>query len=118
MCRKTILILLILVIFSEVQAQPQESKLSSSVEFTTDNETFYNPMNLDYRFHISDEVSREVKELDESYREAVDPMVILFKNDYNIIVSKSGGYYWSPNFRNRTFVEPTGLDIEKFAPVV
>jgi len=70
--------------------------------------TFCNPLNLDYRFHTSGS----------SYREAADPMVVLYKDNYYIFASHSGGYWYSPDFANWTFVTPTGIDIEKYAPSV
>jgi hypothetical protein len=71
--------------------------------------TFCNPLNIDYRFSI---------ESGASYREAADPTVVLFQDDYYLFASKSGGYWWSSDFKNWTFVTPTGLDIEKYAPSV
>ncbi len=68
--------------------------------------TFCNPLNLNYRF--SDNLG--------SYREAADPMVVLFNGDYYLFASKSGGYWWSNDFQTWTFVTPTGIDIDKYAP--
>jgi hypothetical protein len=69
--------------------------------------TFCNPMNLSYRFMV-DAIDA---------REAADPVVVLFKNDYYLFASRSGGYWWSSDLRNWTFVIPTGLTIiEDYAP--
>ena len=71
--------------------------------------SFCNPLNLEYRFNISDG----------KYREAADPMVILFQGDYYLFASKSGGYWWSEDFLDWHFVTPNKtLDIEKYAPSV
>jgi hypothetical protein len=80
---------------------------NASIAKATDVNTFCNPLNLDYRFGIGG-----------SFREAADPVCIVFQDDYYIFASKSGGYWWSPDFREWTFVKPTGIDIEKYAPSV
>ncbi|CAN5484991.1 family 43 glycosylhydrolase [soil metagenome] len=67
------------------------------------NRTFCNPLNIDYRFAL-DEPSR---------REAADPVIVLFKNDYYLFASKSGGYWFSNDLQDWKFVEPRGLPVEK-----
>ncbi len=67
------------------------------------NRTFCNPINIDYRFAL-DEPSR---------REAADPVIVLFKNDYYLFASKSGGYWFSNDLQDWKFVEPRGLPVEK-----
>jgi hypothetical protein len=74
----------------------------------TGGNTFCNPLNVDYRFSISSPF----------YREAADPCVITFKNEYYLFASHSSGYWWSTNFRDWNLVVPSGLDIEKRAPSV
>lgn len=68
--------------------------------------TFCNPLDLDYRFQL-DEPSR---------REAADPAVVFFDNEYWLFASASGGYWHSPDFRNWVFVNGTNLPIEAYAP--
>src|SRR3989304_1061743 len=81
--------------------------LCSYAQPTQSPKTFCNPMNLSYRF-MSDAVDA---------REAADPVIVLFKNDYYLFASRSGGYWWSSDLRNWTFVLPTGLtNIEVYAP--
>lgn len=75
---------------------------------TVIDSTFCNPLNLNYRFTISGI----------GYREAADPMIITYNDEYYLFASVSGGYWWSTDFKNWTFVTPTGLDIEKYAPAV
>lgn len=70
--------------------------------------TFANPINIDYRFML-DSPSR---------REAADPVIVLFGDDYYLFASKSGGYWHSPDMVDWTFVTPTGLPIEAYAPAV
>ena len=72
-------------------------------------DTFCNPLNLEYRFNLETG----------TYREAADPMVILYQGDYYLFASKSGGYWWSEDFADWHFVAPDkSLDIEKYAPAV
>ncbi len=70
--------------------------------------TFANPINIDYRFML-DQPSR---------REAADPLIVLFKGDYYLFASKSGGYWHSSDMMDWKFVKPEGLDIEAYAPAV
>ena len=51
----------------------------------SDQTTICNPVNLNYRFCL-DKPSR---------REAADPTMINFKNEYYLFASKSGGYWHS-----------------------
>ncbi|MDR2148913.1 MAG: family 43 glycosylhydrolase [Tannerella sp.] len=96
--KNTVAILLLTVIYA----------CNTKQAVTVEDNTFCNPLNLDYRFSVSGA----------SYREAADPIIILYKGDYYLFASHSGGYWWSNDFREWTLVEPTGLNIEKFAPSV
>jgi hypothetical protein len=95
--RKTILFLLILAFFQAGSLLAQSAKGPS---------TFCNPLNLNYRF-MSDAVDA---------REAADPVIILYKDDYFLFASRSGGYWTSPDLRNWTLIIPQGIDIESYAP--
>jgi xylan 1,4-beta-xylosidase len=70
--------------------------------------TFANPINIDYRF-MPDAPSR---------REAADPVLLVFKDDYYLFASKSGGYWHSSDMLDWKFVKPEGLPIEAYAPAV
>jgi hypothetical protein len=70
--------------------------------------TFANPINIDYRFML-DSPSR---------REAADPVIVLFGDDYYLFASKSGGYWHSTDMIDWKFVKPEGLPIEAYAPAV
>ncbi len=74
----------------------------------TAGNTFCNPLNIDYRFSIHSPF----------YREAADPCIVTYNNEYYLFASHSSGYWWSTNFRDWNLVIPTGLDIEKWAPGV
>jgi hypothetical protein len=70
--------------------------------------TFANPLNLDYRFAL-DAPGR---------REAADPVIVLFGDDYYLFASKSGGYWRSSDLVDWTLIVPLGLPIEAYAPAV
>src|ERR1700691_5084050 len=69
--------------------------------------TFCNPLDLPYRF-----------ESDPVRREAADPTMVIYKNEYWLFPSKSGGYWHSPDGLNWTYVRSTTLPIESYAPTV
>src|ERR1700739_1104863 len=68
--------------------------------------TICNPMNLNYRFCL-DTPSR---------REAADPTVINFKNEYYLFASKSGGYWQSSDLIQWKFIATNDLPLEDYAP--
>jgi hypothetical protein len=68
--------------------------------------TICNPMNLSYRFCL-DEPSR---------REAADPVIVIFKDKYYLFASKSGGYWYSDDLCNWSFVTTPDLPLENYAP--
>jgi len=69
--------------------------------------TFCNPLNLNYRFQYSSDVS---------YREAADPTLIRYKDSYILFVSHSGGYWYSGNLLDWTYLPVKTLPIEDYAP--
>jgi xylan 1,4-beta-xylosidase len=68
--------------------------------------TICNPVNLNYRFCL-DTPSR---------REAADPTVINFKNEYYLFASKSGGYWHSTNLIQWDLITSKDLPLEDYAP--
>jgi len=70
--------------------------------------TFCNPLDLSYRFQ-PDKPSR---------REAADPVVVLYRDEYYLFASMSGGYWHSPDLRQWSFIpiSPDVLPIEDYAP--
>ena len=68
--------------------------------------TICNPMNLSYRFCL-DNPSR---------REAADPAMIMFKGEYFLFASKSGGYWHSTDLINWDFITSNDLPLEDYAP--
>ena len=102
------LISLMIMLTLLITVVPLKSNLIIPAAYAIDGNTFCNPLNLDYRFCTSEP----------SRREAADPMVVLFDDNYYIFASMSGGYWWSSDFHNWTLVIPTGLEVEKYAPSV
>lgn len=72
---------------------------------------YCNPLNLPYRFQFPD----RAKEL---FREAADPSVVVFADRYWLFASKSGGYWYSTDLLDWTFVKTTLLPTEDYAPDV
>jgi len=70
--------------------------------------TFCNPIDIDYRFMV-DTPSR---------REAADPVITRFNDEYFLFASKSGGYWHSHDLRDWQLVVPEGLPLEDYAPAV
>jgi len=68
--------------------------------------TICNPLNLSYRFCL-DTPSR---------REAADPTVINFKNEYYLFASKSGGYWHSTDLIQWNLITTNDLPLEDYAP--
>ncbi len=57
-------------------------------------QTFCNPLNISYRFTL-DKPSR---------RAAADPVIVLFKDNYYLFATASGGYWHSKDLLNWNFV--------------
>jgi len=70
--------------------------------------TFCNPLDLPYRFQLQGIVRRE----------AADPTMVIYKNEYWLFPSKSGGYWHSPDCLHWTYVASKTLPIETYAPTV
>ena len=70
--------------------------------------TICNPVNLSYRFCL-DAPSR---------REAADPTMVVFKNEYYLFASKSGGYFHSTDFIHWDLITTKDLPLEDYAPAV
>lgn len=70
--------------------------------------TICNPVNLSYRFCL-DAPSR---------REAADPTMITFKNEYYLFASKSGGYFHSADLIHWDLITTKDLPLEDYAPAV
>ncbi|MBC8005602.1 MAG: family 43 glycosylhydrolase, partial [Verrucomicrobia bacterium] len=94
MKKNSILFVIIIGIITAMQIQPANAQ------------TYCNPMNLSYRFCL-DEPSR---------REAADPTIVLYKDNYYLFASKSGGYWYSNDLLTWKFVTTPTLPLENYAP--
>jgi xylan 1,4-beta-xylosidase len=82
----------------------------TKLSFSQDMEkTFCNPMNLNYRFQPSSQ---------NSYREAADPVINIYKGKYFLYASHSGGYWYSDDMLDWKFMPIKSLPIEDYAPDV
>lgn len=70
--------------------------------------TICNPVNLSYRFCL-DSPSR---------REAADPTMVLYKGEYYLFASKSGGYFHSADLIHWDLITSRDLPLEDYAPTV
>ncbi len=70
--------------------------------------TICNPVNLSYRFCL-DTPSR---------REAADPTMVMFRGEYYLFASKSGGYFHSPDLIHWDLISSRDLPLEDYAPTV
>ncbi len=80
---------------------------SCSGEATEKEKTYCNPLELNYRFQYSDSIS---------YREAADPSMVRYKDKYLLFVSHSGGYWYSDDLHEWTWLPSVTLPIEDYAP--
>src|ERR1700683_24884 len=71
--------------------------------------TFCNPLNIEYRFSAEAPPSR---------REAADPVIILYDDNYYLFASKSGAYWYSSDMVTWTQVRPNwpASMFEEYAP--
>src|SRR6187455_198352 len=98
-CKKTIALL----VFMAVTTVSFTQKTSVNISNQT---TICNPVNLSYRFCL-DTPSR---------REAADPTMVVFKDEYYLFASKSGGYFHSKDLINWDLITTKDLPIEDYAP--
>jgi hypothetical protein len=80
---------------------------SCSGEITENERTYCNPLNLNYRFQYSDSIS---------YREAADPSMIRYRDKYILFVSHSGGYWYSDDLHEWTYLPVRSLPVQDYAP--
>ncbi|HAH25317.1 MAG TPA: carbohydrate-binding protein [Prolixibacteraceae bacterium] len=73
---------------------------------TVNGQTYCNPLNLSYRFSL-DQPSR---------REAADPTIVLYKDNYYLFASKAGGYWHSTDLTDWKLVTAPTLPLENYAP--
>jgi len=71
-------------------------------------QSFCNPLNISYRFQLTKP----------SRRTAADPVIVLYKDNYYLFATASGGYWYSNDLLKWSFVTTTDLPFEKDAPSV
>src|SRR5688572_16595176 len=91
MCRKLLLLFVCVVV--------------SFIAYTQQT-TICNPINLSYRFCL-DTPSR---------REAADPTMVVYKGEYYLFASKSGGYFHSTDLIKWDLITTKDLPLEDYAP--
>lgn len=92
---KQLITLLIIFFFTTYQAFPQQ----------LNGETYCNPLNISYRFTL-DKPSKRI---------AADPVIVLYKDDYYLFATQSGGYWHSKDLLDWTFITTPDLPFEKDA---
>ena len=103
--KNVIILILVAVIIFTANLFAQTKKVKSQPSNQT---TICNPLNISYRFCL-DKPSR---------REAADPVIVLFKGEYYLFASKSGGYWNSSDLINWNFITSAELPFEDYAPAV
>jgi xylan 1,4-beta-xylosidase len=77
--------------------------------------TYCNPININYRFCIKKDNWGRISGT-QSYREGADPTILVFKKEYYLFVSKSGGYWHSKDMIAWDFITTNDLPWEEYAP--
>jgi xylan 1,4-beta-xylosidase len=80
----------------------------AQLTYSQQQTTICNPVNLSYRFCL-DSPSR---------REAADPTMVLYKDEYYLFASKSGGYFHSTDLIHWDLISCKDLPLEDYAPTV
>ena len=81
--------------------------ISCSTNVQKKEDTYCNPLNLNYRFQFSNGAS---------YREAADPSMVKYGDKYILFASHSGGYWYSDDMLKWNYLPITTLPIEDYAP--
>ncbi|WP_281989563.1 family 43 glycosylhydrolase [Aquimarina aggregata] len=103
---KLILFLLCVMFFSNCSKTKKSEKDKIKSNPLALQNTVCNPFDISYRFAI-DGLSR---------REAADPSIVLYKNEYYLFASKSGGYWSSKDLVSWNFITSPDLPFEDYAP--
>ena len=90
------LLVIILVFLSAIRF------LNAQTEF----QTICNPLNLSYMFSSGKP----------SYREAADPSMVVYQDEYYLFLSHSGGYYHSADLIHWDLIETSDLPVDFYAP--
>jgi len=96
---KNVLLIVIACLVSSNLLMPIEAK---------SQQTFCNPLNISYRFQLTKP----------SRRTAADPVIVLYKDNYFLFATASGGYWYSKDLLKWNFITTKDLPFEKDAPSV
>lgn len=96
----TVIVIVFIVVATKIYGQSNYNSQE------TQQQTICNPLNLNYRFCL-DKPSR---------REAADPTMVLYKNEYYLFASKSGGYWHSTDLIHWNLITTKDLPLEDYAP--
>src|SRR6187402_121437 len=97
--KTTVFLFALITVSTTVFSQSKSSKAPKQT-------TVANPVNLSYRFML-DTPSR---------REAADPTMLVFKGEYYLFASKSGGYFHSKDMIKWDLITTNDLPLEDYAP--
>ena len=115
-------VILILIILSVLSCSEKRSNSKHK------KSTYCNPLDLNYRFSIEPLAYKQYSwgaimpgcDMDKgeyhSFREAADPTVVEFNDEYYLFASKSGGYWVSVDLMNWEFITTPDLPLEEYAP--
>ncbi|WP_303315288.1 family 43 glycosylhydrolase [Flavivirga abyssicola] len=103
----TVLFFLSVLSVSFFSCNNSTKKTSDEIAQPTKQTVVCNPLDISYRFAVDDGSSR---------REAADPTVVLYKDDYYLFASKSGGYWTSNDLVTWDFITSKQLPFEDYAP--
>lgn len=71
--------------------------------------TYCNPLNLPYQYQHYGKTA---------HREAADPTLVLYRGNYYLYASMSGGFFWSEDLRDWHYHSNPNLDLYRYAPDV
>ena len=92
--------------------------------------TYCNPVDINYRFQantprshpgmdsIAIEQAKKQAELLKPYREAADPVIMLYNDKYLLFASHSGGYWYSDDMHDWNFISIESMPVDNYAPAV
>lgn len=73
-----------------------------------------NPLNLEYKYQETVEYDNKIC----AFRESADPTVVLYRDQYFMFASMTGGFWYSENLIDWKFVEKNSFPIYDYAPDV
>lgn len=84
-----------------------------TASFSNAQSTYCNPLNIPYRYAMPDNNPDG-----STFREAADPTMVVYDNEYYLFASKCGVYYNSKDMVHWTPIATSDLPLEGYAPAV